>query len=172
MADIDVARKPGGQNTWLWAVVAILAVGGLMVWLAIQSQRVNTAAVVQEDTVQADEAAPAAGEQVELAALGLAPQDYEGEQVEVAQVPVAAVLGPRAFWGEIPGANPFLVVLGSGVQAPGELAAGQSYRVRGTVRPVTEEVLDSWVEGGVINPGARDEAGFATHYLEAQALLR
>jgi hypothetical protein len=179
MADIDVVRKPGsgvmgGQSTWLWMLLAVLTVAALLVWLSIQSERVTGLAVVQDTEGAPATTAPAggvaAGETVELAALGAAPDTYVGEQVEVARVPVASALGPRAFWGDIPGANPFLVVLGPVIQNVPQLASGQTMRVSGTVAPVTEELVDQWVNEGVVNAGARDEAGFATHYLQASSV--
>lgn len=178
MADIDVVRKPGGvggQSTWLWMLLAVLAVAALMVWLSIQSERATTGAVVQDTAgaparAAAGGAAAGGGEAVELSAIGSTPDTYVGQQVEVAQVPVASVLGPRAFWGDIPGANPFLVVLGPVIQDAPQLESGQTMRVSGTVAPVTEELVDQWVNEGVVNEGARDEAAFATHYLQASSV--
>lgn len=173
MADIDVVQKPAGQNTWIWAIVAVLAVGALMVWLGVQSSRTTTAVVVQEGTeAAADPDAPAAvpTQAVELAALGDNPAAYSGQEVEV-EAPVAATLGPRAFWADIPGANPFLVVLTPevGVTSP---EPGRTLRLFGTVMEVTPAQVDSWIAEGAVNEGSRGEAEFATHALLADELAR
>jgi hypothetical protein len=173
MADIDVVQKPSGQNTWIWAIVAVLAVGALIAWLGVQSSRTTTAVVVQEGNEAAvDPDAPAGTptERVELAVLGDNPAAYSGQEVEV-EAPVAATLGPRAFWADIPGANPFLVVLtpAVGVTAP---QPGQTLRLFGTVVEVTDDQVDAWIAEGAVNEGSRSEAVFATHALLADELAR
>jgi hypothetical protein len=173
MADISVEQRSGGQKTWIWALVAIVAVIGLMAWLARESAEIGrTAAIVEADAAAAaaadDEEEAAAGTQTaELAELANNPDAYAGQTVRVLSVPVAAPLGPRAFWADIPGQNPFLVVLGTnvtGVQMP---VSGQQYNLTGTVQPVTEQNIQDWATGGTISEGSRDEASFATHYLLA-----
>jgi hypothetical protein len=180
MADIDVVRKePAGESsrslTWLWAVIAILAVGGLMAWLAVQSDRITTAAVVQEDDDR--RAAPAAAqpgdaEPAELGAVAAAPEPFVGRRVSVDNVEVAANLGPSAFWGDVPGANPFLVMFSPNLTERPELAAGQTYSLQGVINVVTDSAINAWVETGAIRAGARDEASFATHYLLAEQIVR
>jgi hypothetical protein len=186
MADIDVVRKQdgaastgglaGGGMTWLWAAIAILSVAGLMAWLAIQSNRITTAAVVQEGAPAGTTpgAAGAAGdaETAELAAVAGAPDTFVGRRLRVENVGVAATLGPSAFWGDIPGANPFLVLFSPNVTIQPQLEGGQRYTVQGIINEVTEADVDQWVQSGAIRPGARDEAAFATHYLLAEQIVR
>lgn len=173
MADIDVVEKPRTNLAWVWALVAVLAVGGLMAWLAMQSERLATETVVQEEgTTQPAPAGAAAGdtEPAELGEVAGAPESFVGRRVRIDQVSVAATLGPSAFWGDIPGANPFLVVLGPDVTGQPQLEAGGSFSVVGVVNEVNDQVLDEWTASGALRPGARDEAGFATHYLQVQQI--
>ncbi len=165
MADISVERKSSGGMTWLWALLAVASVAGLMFWLYAQSDDMDTAAVVEGDSAVA--AAPA-GEVVGLPAIALAPDSYAGRTLQVEGVPVAATVGPHAFWGDVPGQNPFLVVFGPSLQSAGTVSAGQSYTIVGTVRTVDEAALAEWVQSGAIGEAQRDEASFATHALVAE----
>ena len=169
MADISVEQNSsaGQQNTWIWATVAVLAVVGLMAWLATRPVQTTPVADEGTGTEATTAAAFGSGETVELSVLGGAPDTYLNRQVTVQGASVAAALGPRAFWADIPGANPFLVVLGEGAEGVGAPAPGQSYDLSGTVQAVDEATINQWVTAGTINQGARDEASFATHYLQA-----
>jgi len=174
MADINVAHespKAPGRNSWILALVAILAIGGLMWYLASESAKVQHAVAVEQ--ADADDAAAEAGlsgEAAELPAIAAAPENFGGRELSVAGVEVAATLGDGAFWADVPGANPFLVVLAPGVTAGAPLAAGQRMAVTGAVEAVNDALLDEWAASGVIREGARDEASFATHYLRADAI--
>jgi hypothetical protein len=172
MADIDVAQKPAGQSTLLWALLAIVAVGGLMVWLAVQSHRTTTAVVVQETVEERDRASQRARPTVtvELSELGANPDGHTGRDVETV-TPIAATLGARAYWADIPGANPFLVVLTEGA-AVDDLASGQTITVAGLVVEVTEALVDQWIAEGAINEGSRAEAVFASHAILADEAIR
>jgi hypothetical protein len=169
MAEISVEQKKGGNHTWIWATLAVVAVVGLMVWLA--SQDVATAPVaVEEDT--AAEGATVAGnaEAAELPAIAADPAGFSGRPLSVTAVPVAATLGTRAFWADIPGANPFLVVVTPEAATPGLIEAGQTVNLQGSVAAVTPELVDQWVQEGAVQPASREEATFATHYLLADQL--
>jgi hypothetical protein len=168
MTDLRVEEKLGGNFAWLWAAVAILAVGGLMVWLAIQSDRTTTTAVVQE----APAAAPGTeAEPAELGVVAAEPEPFVGRRLQVENVEVAATLGPSAFWGDVPGANPFLVMFSPNLTQRPQLAAGQNYTVRGVIGAVNDSLLNVWVASGAILPAAQQEAGFATHYLLAEEIV-
>jgi hypothetical protein len=170
MADTDVEQTQGGQKTWMWATGAVVSVLALMIWLAAQDT--GTGPVVMEDA-NADTAAAEAEpgvETVELEAVSGNPAEYVGRTVAVQQAEVAATLGPRAFWANIPGQNPFLVVVAENAGDAGVIASGNELNVRGTVAEVTEEVVDQWIAEGAVNEGARDEATFATHYLSVDRI--
>lgn len=175
MADISVTQSSDGpgrsQPTWIFILVAVLAVAALIWWLAIQSQAVQGIAVVEEtpvaDTVTGGEA-PARGS-VELAAIAAAPDSFVNQRVQVSGVSVAATLGEGTFWAEVPGANPFLVVLSPEAEQP-SLATGQTLDLAGSVALADEAALDEWIESGALPEGRREEAAFATHYLLADQL--
>ncbi len=185
MADIDVQPKVAppvggggrGLQSWIWPLVAVIAVGGLMWWLAMESEATRGTAVVQEDVdapAVATPGAPAPGagaEAAELAGIAADPDTFVGRRIAVDNVEVAATLGPSGFWADIPGANPFLVMFSPDLTERPELASGQTLNVQGTVAMVTDSLLDVWVASGAIRPGARDEAAFATHYLLADLIV-
>lgn len=161
MADIGVAPKSRGRRVWFWAAVAIVAVVGLLLWLAAQSERIDRAEAVAADSA-------AGGVQaVELPALAAAPDGYAGRPLSVHGVTVLASLGPRAFWADVPGRNPFLVVIGPGAADPDAPPEGQTVELEGTVHPLAEAQVDSLVQAGALNEASREEASFATHYLLA-----
>lgn len=170
MADISVQQKKATNLTWIWAVVAIVAIIGLMLWLATQPP--PTPVVTEAGTGAGPAAEAASVETVDLANLGAAPDQYLGRSVEVRAVPVAAVLGDRAFWADIPGANPFLVILGPEVQDLSWVSEGASATLQGEVEPVLESGVAEWVGNGTIRPGASDEVSFATHYLLVDRVQR
>lgn len=172
MADISVQQKQGGGLTWLWALLAVAAVIGLMLWLGAESADIDEQAALAADSAAVAEREPAAagGEAAELAAIASDPAGFTGRPLAVSGVPVAATLGPRAFWAEVPGANPFLVVLAPEVANPEAAAIGQRVDLGGSVADVTPEVVTEWVQQGVLNEGARAEAEFATHYLLASQM--
>ena len=164
MADISVQKKSGGDLTWVWATAAVIAIIGLMAWLvSTQDSATTTAATTAADTV-ADVTAPAA-ETVELSAVGAAPDQFVGRTLQIESVPVAAPLGNRGFWADIPGANPFLVIVDPSVSDVSWVGSGGAPSVVGTVQPVTETELDTWIQGNYIQADARPQAAFATHYL-------
>lgn len=170
MADIDVEQKKAGQQTWIWALVAIISVLALMLWLASQPE--ETGPVVMEDdttAVGADADEPGT-ETVELTAIAAAPGDFAGRTIRVEGVEVVATLGPRAFWANIPGQNPFLVIVEEGAGDAALVAAQQDVNIRGAVGEVTEALVDEWIAAGAVNQGARDEATFATHAIVADRI--
>lgn len=168
MADINVEAKQGGNMRLILAGGAIIAIVALMVWLF--STQTTTTQVVTDDTigtdaVEVEEASTA--EVAELSAVGANPDAFAGRPIRVDDVDVAAILGERGFWADVPGANPFLVILAAEAGDAGWLDGDAELDMEGTVEPVTDEVLDAWVADGTIREQARDEAAFATHYFNA-----
>lgn len=160
MAEISVEKNNAGRASWIWAAAAIIAVVGLMAWLfsAQEDPRVVTAgdSVVEEATVDT----------VSLAVVNGAPEEYYGETIFVSAADIASVLGTRAFWADVPGQNPFLVVVNPEVPDASWVSAGETVELEGVVRPVTEQDLDQWVQSGSMHPDARSQAAFVTHYLQ------
>lgn len=169
MADIDVAPTNKGQNSWIWPLIAAIAVLALMFWLASRTDEITTAVPMEADTAAVDTAA-AAGNTVELAAIAAAPDSFANQTVTVADASVAATLGERAFWAAIEGANPFLVVLDPAVANPEVIAAGTPVTMTGTVGAVSDSLVNQWVTDGAIPEGQRDAAAFATHFFLAEQI--
>ena len=175
MADIGVAPKAGGQQyTWVWMLVALVAVVALMWWLAAASADLATQTPTVEEAVEGDNVGNVAvgtGELLEFGTVAAEPSAYVGEQIRVENVDVAATLGPRAFWADVPGQNPFLVVLGPELSQVSELAGGERLHLAGTIQALDDAVLDEWEQEGALREGAREEVSFiATHYLMANSL--
>jgi len=160
MADISIEKR--ADLTWVWAIAAIVATVGLMVWLfSTKPANVPVAAAPEAEPVEA------VAELTPLASIGAGPDQFVGRELEVASVPVTAALGQRTFWADIPGASPFLVVIGPAVQDVSWIREGSTATLRGTVQPVTEAVLDGLVTAGALLPEGRSQAVFATHYFSA-----
>lgn len=53
MADISVTPKKSGAPTWIFALIAIVLVAGLMIWLEMQEGTTAMVPVVEEDTAAA-----------------------------------------------------------------------------------------------------------------------
>jgi hypothetical protein len=168
MADIDVKKKPapakapaapdaGGQRSLVLMLVAFLAVGGLMAWLAYEtSRRPATTALDEEPAAQtANGATP-------FATVAAAPQQYEGQQVRVSGMPIAARLGPNVYWADVADGNPFVVFAAEGVG----VAPGQTVTASGNVLPLDGAVVDGWVQAGGLNPEMRELAADASHYFQ------
>ncbi|MEX2570290.1 MAG: hypothetical protein WD737_03225 [Gemmatimonadota bacterium] len=165
MADIRVEKKSGGNLTAVWAVAAVVAILALMAWL-FMTQETTTEVITEAavDTTEVEEEASTV-EAVELSAVGATPDAFAGREIRVDSVDVAAVLGNRGFWADVPGANPFLMILAPETGDPSWLNADATATFEGTVEEVTDAELDQWVQTQAIREQARDEASFATHYL-------
>lgn len=168
MADISVQKKSGADLTKVWAAAAIIAILALMGWLFSQDTTSTTAAPGADDADTAEVEAAPTGEAVELSAIGTAPDQFVGRTIQTT-VPVTVALGDRGFWADVPGNNPFLVIVGPEVEDVSWIAQGGSASVVGTVQPVTEAELDAWISSQAIQPEARDQAAFVTHYLSVSS---
>lgn len=171
MANISVEQKAGSRNSWILMAVAILAVVGLMAWLASATEDASRTVAVDEGAAADTTRAAAAGGAVALSEINAAPDTYAGRQVRVENVEVANKIGPRAFWANTGDGNQFLVALGSAVTDTTAIAQGNAVTVSGMVVPRTDEVLEGWVQSGAVRPEAREDALFATHYLEVTEVV-
>lgn len=171
MANISVEQKAGGRNSWILMAVALLAVAGLMAWLAAATEDVDRTVAVDEGAAVDTASATAGGSAVALGAISAAPDTYAGRPVRVENVEVASKIGPRAFWALTDQGDRFLVTLGPAVADTTAIAQGQVVTVRGTVAPRTDALLDEWAQNGVIRPEARQDAGVASHYLQVEEVV-
>lgn len=163
-------QKRRGGSSWISVVVALVAVGIFLGWLA--TRKPEEAVVVAEPDTEASAPTAAAGPAVAIEpdALNQAAQ-YVGQVVELESVSVMSPLGPALFWVELPGGSPFLVKLDSaqiarGIRVP---AANQNMNVVGQVLAKSDSVLTSWMELGVLqSEGQRSQAEFGSTYIEAR----
>jgi hypothetical protein len=115
-------------------------------------------------------AAPTLPEAPVVSATELAnPAAHEGMAVRVNGLMVNSAVGTSAVFVNLPttpAPTPFLVHFG----APPVPAAGRSFDVVGTIRPITPDVVNGWIASGAITENDRLMVEFATHYLESQAV--
>ena len=170
MADISIEKQPSNL-TWVWALAAIIATGGLMFWLYASRPAPGSTVAAGTET-PAEVAAPAA-EPAELAAVGATPANFMGRQLRVSNLPVTAPIGSRVFLADVPGASPLLVVVDPAVADVSWVAEGTTVSAaEGTIEAVSEQILDSLVASGALLAEGRGMAVFSTHYLNVTNVER
>jgi hypothetical protein len=167
----DKASRSGAANLGMpLMIVAFLAIFGFLYWLNLQGQALEAEkeAAVRE-AAAADSAESDLGAiTIEASQIQMDASPYEGQMVRLDSLPVASGLGSQGFWLEMPNKNPFLVSMSDAVKADSvSVAAGQNVTVFGTVRAMSDSVLNAWSDAGTIGEGDRLAAEFATHYLDA-----
>jgi hypothetical protein len=143
---------------------------GFLYWLNIQAREheAERQAAIQEQ-LAADSAENDMGAiTISASAIQMDASPYEGQIVKLNNVPVASGLGQQGFWLEMPNKNPFLVSMSEAVKAEGvAVNPGEKATVVGTVRAMSDSVLNAWSTAGSIGEGDRLAAEFATHYIDA-----
>jgi len=164
MAQIGSRKGAAEQVSLILALIAFVAIGGLLYWLNITAEPTGTT-LVPQDTAQEEE--PISDVPiVELASLREQSAGYMNLELELRNQTVASFLGDQAFWIG-PQDSPFLVRLPAEAEAP-ELEMEDDVHVRGIVREMSDSVLDAWEADGVISGGGdRAVASFAEIFLEA-----
>src|SRR5690606_20081773 len=138
-------EKQPSNLTWVWALAAILATGGLMVWLFTTRPAPGASVATSRDSVTEEVAAPPAAA-VGLAAVGTTPAEFMGRQLRVSNLPVTAPIGSRVFLADVPGASPLLVVVAPDVADASWVTEGTTVAAaEGTIEAVSEEKLDELV---------------------------
>ena len=167
MADINVERRrSGGGLTWVLALAAVVVVGGFLYWLGASSEPTSVA-VVEGEAADSADAGPAATA-VALGTFANAPDSYDGQTIRLESVDVASRLGNEAFWIQLPNQVPYLIKLDSAaLSQAAAIQAGGKVTVTGPVRMMNDSVLGAWEQRGVLQGTQRDEASFATSFLEA-----
>ncbi len=170
MADNNVERRgdSGASTTWILAVVAVIAVAALIWWLAVNAQ--PTQIEVAEET-GADSAAAAQDAGVPVLTLSdfaANTDSLQGHTIRMNGLQVASTLGTQAFWIQLPNSVPFLVKLDSAAVAKGApLGSGARVSLTGTVHAMSDSVLSAWQQSGAIQGSQKDEASFASAFIEA-----
>ena len=161
-------RQAGaGRFTWLWMIVAILMVAGLMVWLSVASK--PTAVAVAEDPA-AEGAVEGGVATITLDDLAQDASRFQGREVRLEGVRVASRMGSQSFWVELPNNMPYLIRLRPELIAGGfAIQSGDVLTVTGTIHAMSDSVLAAWEqEGAIANEGQKAEAEFAVTFLEAR----
>lgn len=163
-------QRSAGPRSWPWMILALLAVGGFMWWLAATSQQ-TAVEVVEEDVETESESEVVVA--LTLEELVEAIDGYLNQSVRVSEIEVAARLGDQLFWTTLDDGQPYLVKVGDSIAAEGfEISPGEKYEAEGMVIERNDAVLDAWEATGVItDEGQRMEAEFAMWYLDAAELL-
>jgi hypothetical protein len=167
----DKAPRRGAANLGMpLMIVAFLTMIGFLYWLNLQARKQDA----EEQAALAEQAAADSAEAdlgaitIDPSALQMDASPYEGQVVKMEGLPVASGLGQQGFWLEMPNKNPFLVSMTDAVRAEGvTVSQGQRATVVGTIRAMSDSVLDAWSTAGTISEGDRLAAEFATYYLDA-----
>jgi hypothetical protein len=156
-----MAQASSGKLSLPLMIVAFLSVAGFVYWLSVTAQPTEVPVAEEEE--------PAL--ELSLEVFQSRSGEVVGERVRIPPVVVAAPLGLQAFWFEFPDGNIYLTRIGPElVQSGLQVEEGDRVRITGEVREMNDEVLDSWVNQGVIPSDARDMAGFAQTFIEADEL--
>lgn len=160
-------RSPVGRFNGLLMLLAILTIGGFLVWVTINSE---TSQVEVVEGADADESE--LGEALEVVAaetFAAGPDTYVDREIRVNDLEVAAAMGARAYWAELPpdGAL-YLIKLDPPASEVVTATNGDRLSVTGRVLAMGDSVLDAWTEQGVIETeGQRQQAEFAITFIEA-----
>jgi hypothetical protein len=145
-------------------ILAALSMAGFVWWLSVFTEPTQFA-IAQEEAEEVDDAPL-----LELDTFQQIFHDMEGQRVRLEGVEVATMIGPHAFLTSLPDGTPLVVrVMPGGADAP--IAGNDVLDVSGTVRAMSDAVLDAWeAEGVITDPTAREIAGFGSHFYEATRL--
>jgi hypothetical protein len=148
-------------------ILAALSIAGFVWWLSVFTEPTQFA-VAQEEAVEEADGVPT----LELATFEQRADDMAGSRLRLQGLEVATSIGPRAFLASLPEGKPYVIRL---MPAVGDLnvTGGEILDVTGTVRAMSDEVLDAWeAEGVITDPTAREIASFGLTFFEAEAVMR
>ncbi|HUF52066.1 MAG TPA: hypothetical protein VMN60_14675 [Longimicrobiales bacterium] len=165
-----MAKTRGGS--YLPVIVAFVAIGAFLGWLAMQQKDDAVAVTEPGDTANAQSTQPATSATVvdpADMAVSATVRGLVGQTIELQSVPVSSPMGAQLFWIELPGGSPYLVKLDSAA-----VAAGRTFPTTGNVRIVgrvlekNNALLDQWMQNGVLTSADQKmQAEFGSTYLEA-----
>jgi|GEM_PF-3165148 len=167
MTERPIEQKGSGANfAWVWMLLAVLAVGGFLGWLAVNSQAISVAVVEEaEEEPQADFSDV---EAVELDDLMDDPASYFDQALKLENLEVTSSLGEYAFWALNSQGIPFLVKFSKELVEEGlAVEDGDKITVIGQLQELNDFVLDGWEIDGVLQTEEdRMLAEFATEYFD------
>ena len=167
----DTASRRGAANLGMpLMILAFVAMIGFLYWLRVQAREheAELQAAIEEQLAADSAEADLGAITIQATSIQMDASPYEGQVVKLEDVPVASGLGQQGFWLEMPNKNPFLVSMSEAVKAEGiTVQPGEQATVVGTVRAMSDSVLNAWSNAGSIGEGDRLAAEFATHYIDA-----
>ncbi|HEX7050703.1 MAG TPA: hypothetical protein VF188_10910 [Longimicrobiales bacterium] len=160
-------RKPAGRMNWLWITIAVVVVGGFLVWLGVNGT--GSSAPTAEESSGGEMTDKAAAATITLADLAAGAATYVGQVVRLDSIEVTSLMGSQSFWTLLPDRTPYLVKLGPAlVQSGTTVQRGDRVTVSGRVVEMTDSVIAAWEQQGAIqDEGQRAQAEFATTFIEA-----
>ncbi|MCA9736277.1 MAG: hypothetical protein KC645_01485 [Gemmatimonadetes bacterium] len=160
------SRKGASGAGTLLMIVAFLGIGGFMYWLNQTAVSAASAVVVEEEPEE--EPTSGDGAVVTIGDFTANPAGYEGQSIRLQGIEIVSKLGNHAFWTKLTNDQPYLVRVGPTLMEGLELTSGGTATVTGTVRMMSDSVLDAWQAGGSFaNDVNRIEAEFAESYIDA-----
>ena len=164
------AAKSGAS--FLLMVVAILAIAGLMGWLAMQQRERGATAVAEGAGTDSAAVGTLTAEVVSDTAFEQNMRTYRGREIQLPAARFSAGLSPQTFWIELPTGQPFLVKLDSSMVAAGAVPpTGGVLDIVGAVREKDAATLTAWLQQGVLqNEDQRLQAEFGSTYMEARQI--
>lgn len=165
MVDSGGSRRGAANVQLILAILAVISVGGLIFWLNATAEPTQVE-FEPEDTATAEPVSDVPI--VDLESVRMETSGYLGYELEMRNHEINSLLGDQAFWIG-PEDNPFLVKMDStALEQRGSVETEQTVSVRGSIREMSDSILDLWEEQGVIEgEGERAVASFAEYFLEA-----
>jgi len=164
----DNASRRGAANLGiLLMVVAFVAMAVFLYWLSLQAGTEQNVAVSEDST--ADTTGLGAATILTVADLQSNAAQFDGQMVRTVGLTVASTLGQQGFWLALPSGSPFLVSLSAQMRADSAdlPKTGEEADVMGTMRPMSDSVVEAWTAAGTISEGDRAAASFAQYYIDA-----
>lgn len=165
MAEHRGGGTPLLRQTWIWALVAVVATAALMVWLANESAQVRAEMAVVEEENDEDPEDEEEAEWITVEGMAADPGGFDGMRVNLENVRVAAPLGPRAFWADVEGGSLVLVVVAPDLTEAPEITQQDTLHITGFVETLTDSAISEWVASNVLDPEAREQIQIASHYI-------
>ena len=168
MANFGSRRGFVDKLTLPLMILAFLVVIGFLYWLNVTAE--PTQVTIVEEEVRSSSGASAILNEADFLS---APDQYEGQLVEVTDARISSRLGPQAFWIG-PDDSPFLVKMGPELVGAGtEILIEQRVHLTGLVGMMSDSAHAAWDgQGAFPNAGDKIVAEFAigSPFLEISAL--
>lgn len=170
MADSRARHGSAGMTTILM-IAALVLIAGLFLWLSRSAQPTQISVLEEPDTAQ-DAGGDGTAADVTPAEFATGPPGFEGLEIRLRDVAVAARLGDRGFWIQLPNNQPYLIHIGEELAGSGAtVASGDTVSVTGTVYAMSDSTLQAWRAAGALTDDLQlEEARFASTYLNARRL--